>query len=316
MRELFERLREGGETAVQALHAERMEEDLYLDFKRKGTPAHGNFSGDDKRIFAKALSGFSNSDGGLLVFGVDCRTGADGVDCVQGLEPVAEIERFASEARNMVASLLSPRNNAIEIHPVTSDVDAGAGYLLVWVPRSEQRPHQSRAAGEFKYYKRNGRDFHAMEHYEVEDAFRTQSAPELCLEFNERGHTASGSRREQVVAVRLRNISRNIAKFPYLQIDCLRGLSFHFSHINPSNLLLESDRGLVKLFAGQDFVIHPGQSRIMAQVFCTVDRIDNIWLSNGHPLASAEISFGYTFGCEGAPARDGRCDVPMLAMLS
>ena len=69
---------------------ERQEENLHLDFKTLSGP--GLSASDDRHNFAKALSGFANSDGGIVVWGVDARKNADGIDCVTELKPVP---RFA-----------------------------------------------------------------------------------------------------------------------------------------------------------------------------------------------------------------------------
>ena len=232
MRDLFERLRDGGEKEIEALKEGRIEEGLHLDFKQKAAADRPGFNVDDKRIFAKALSGFSNSDGGLLVFGVDCREGEDGVDCVQDLIPIINIEKFASDAKNMVSSLINPANDGIEICSVKSVLRPGYGYLLVWVPRSERRPHQSRATGEFKYYRRSGRDFIAMEHYEVEDAMMRRSSPNVKIKFVVETGGLDEFRQPSVLLFKicLQNDGRVTAKAPYLQIGGIRGSEF--SHNN------------------------------------------------------------------------------------
>jgi predicted HTH transcriptional regulator len=55
------------------------EEHLQLEFK---TVANAELQGgNDKKNLAKCLSGFANSGGGIIVWGVDARKNAQGVDC-------------------------------------------------------------------------------------------------------------------------------------------------------------------------------------------------------------------------------------------
>ena len=69
MRDLFDRLRAGGEAAVEGLVDDGMHETVELEFKRKSDRSHGQYNDDDKKNLAKELSAFSNSMGGLLVWG-------------------------------------------------------------------------------------------------------------------------------------------------------------------------------------------------------------------------------------------------------
>jgi hypothetical protein len=50
----------------------KAEEGLYLDFKQK-SDRWGPALNDDKANLAKAISGFANTDGGLIVWGVKAR---------------------------------------------------------------------------------------------------------------------------------------------------------------------------------------------------------------------------------------------------
>ncbi len=55
--------------AINTFIQERQEENLYLDFKLVNRSDLSNR--DDRKNFAKTLSGFSNSSGGIIVWGVE-----------------------------------------------------------------------------------------------------------------------------------------------------------------------------------------------------------------------------------------------------
>ena len=62
-----------GEAAIEGLIAERQSEELFVDFKRSSDNGTGaRLSDADRGNFAKAISGFGNSEG-IVVWGVDCR---------------------------------------------------------------------------------------------------------------------------------------------------------------------------------------------------------------------------------------------------
>jgi len=77
--ELFLSKLESAETdafkLVEAFVAESKAEDLYLDFTRKSKPNVAVLNDDDKKNLSKAMSGFANSVGGVIVWGVIAERG-------------------------------------------------------------------------------------------------------------------------------------------------------------------------------------------------------------------------------------------------
>ena len=56
----------------------KQEEHLHLDFK---TLRNAELtSGDDRRNIARSISGFANSSGGIIIWGIDARKNSDGID--------------------------------------------------------------------------------------------------------------------------------------------------------------------------------------------------------------------------------------------
>ena len=72
-KELFDRLVSEGESAINEFIAEAASEELFLDFKRSANNGDGpRIHQDDRNNLAKAVSGFGNSEGGTIVWGVEC----------------------------------------------------------------------------------------------------------------------------------------------------------------------------------------------------------------------------------------------------
>src|SRR5215469_7521481 len=77
--DLFDRLKERGEAEIDQLIQDRHSEELFLDFKRSADGGSGRrFHDDDRRNLARAISGFANSEGGIIIWGVDCRDQGSG----------------------------------------------------------------------------------------------------------------------------------------------------------------------------------------------------------------------------------------------
>src|SRR5262245_42997747 len=103
MRQLFDELVANGEDAIDALIGRQ--EAVDLEFKVKENPSIGDASPGDRRRFGKALSAFSNSMGGLLVWGVVAKPN-DGIDQASALQPIADIARFKSWAVGACSEVL------------------------------------------------------------------------------------------------------------------------------------------------------------------------------------------------------------------
>lgn len=114
------------------------------------------------------------------MFGIDCRRDADGVDCAEALAPVFKLGLATTSLNRHLPDLLSPHHDGIRISPIPTN--SGEGFLVIEVPRSPRRPHM--AAIEKSYYRRISTSTMAMDHYDVEDAFRWQTAPELDLHWD------------------------------------------------------------------------------------------------------------------------------------
>ena len=62
------------------------QEDIFLDFKESRTSS-GALLDDDQAHFSKAASGFAHQQGGMLVWGIEARKDADGIDEATALKP-------------------------------------------------------------------------------------------------------------------------------------------------------------------------------------------------------------------------------------
>jgi hypothetical protein len=224
MRKLFDELVAQGEGAIDAIVAEGRQESVDLEFKTKEDPNRGEPSKDDVRQLGRTLSAFGNSIGGLIVWGVEARKDqTTGIDGATGTIPIASIERFKSDFVRACSQVIMPRHEGIRIEHIPSDRQPGAGYLAIYVERSERRPHRSEVSGDKQYYKRSGDSTIAMEHYDIEDSFKRLAVPTLELQWKllSAGIVGGPDGKTYNVSVELRlfNSSSISARFPYVLID-------------------------------------------------------------------------------------------------
>lgn len=164
------------EADLDALCQSGLEEDLYIEFKQKQDRRHGSLDDSDRRNFSKAVAGFSNADGGVLVFGIETTKTKDGVDRATQLKPISDHAQFRSRLLDSIFSTTQPVVDAVEIHTIESA--AGGGYVKCLVPQSVRAPHRAVLAGH-QYWRRTVTGHRRMDHYELEDLFGRRLRPSL-----------------------------------------------------------------------------------------------------------------------------------------
>src|SRR5258708_2946755 len=179
MRDIFQEVVEDQEAAIDRFKSERVQENVELDFKTKTHPEKPGLTKEDRANLGEVLSAFSNSMGGVVIWGVVAKKNEDGIACASDVQPIAHIERFKSEVERAVSQVLMPRHDGIQIEMIRRSGAPRSGYLAIKVERSERRPHRSEAAGAKHYFKRVGHSNIAMDHYDIEDAFKRFVVPSL-----------------------------------------------------------------------------------------------------------------------------------------
>jgi len=82
------------EGALQKLIDDKMKESLYVGvFKGKKDPRDGVLAESDSWQFSRALSGFANSDGGVLLWGVKTNRHEE----ASSLKPISQVQEVAVE---------------------------------------------------------------------------------------------------------------------------------------------------------------------------------------------------------------------------
>lgn len=144
------------------------EESVHLDFK-----AAGSLSKDDKKKaeIAKDVSAFANSDGGIIVYGIEEQEHkAHALSYIDG-------NTYTKEwLEQVIQDNIQRRIEGLEIFPIRDNGDITKSIYIVKIPRSSNTPHMS---ADKCYYKRNNFRSVKMEEYEVRDLFYRESTPNL-----------------------------------------------------------------------------------------------------------------------------------------
>ena len=179
--ELFERILDQGEATIDEFIRMREYENLFIDFKRSSDNGAGNnLHQNDRKNFSKAISGFGNSEGGILIWGIDCRSGQDNADVAQFKVPINDPIRFCSWLENAVSGLTMPPHLEVENKPILSN-DPTKGFVVTYVPKSNYAPHQVifPGKGQYHYFIRAGSNFSPTPHSVLAGMFGRRPQPSV-----------------------------------------------------------------------------------------------------------------------------------------
>jgi len=165
---------------IEALVNNRVQESLHLDYKASEAAAPGK-----KDDIAKDVSAFANSDGGMIIYGVE-----EGKDHFPTrIDGGVDHSTFSHERlEQTIHGNITPRIDGLRIYPIP--VSASRSIYVVQVPPSYRGPHQ---ASDKKYYKRFNFLSTPMEDYEIGDVRnrRTTAPPPLVtVDIRTKGRTA------------------------------------------------------------------------------------------------------------------------------
>jgi len=235
----------------------QQEENLYLEFKEISNAELSHK--DDRRNFSKALSGFSNSDGGIIIWGVNARKNASGTDCACELKPINNLSLFISKLNGFTGQFITPIIEGVRHEKI--EINTNNGFIKTFIPQSNSGPHMAKVADN-KYYKRSGDSFYPMEHFDIEDMFGRRKKPKLEIFTKIKQGVSIGNNPECKVIICIRNTGKGLAKFPYLSLKIKYpyaisdyGLTGNYGHGLPR--LPHSDQREKVIFGGDsNSVVH------------------------------------------------------------
>lgn len=286
---------------VEAFVTRRQEENLHLDFK---LVKDANLSSsDDKKNLACALSGFANSSGGLIVWGVDARKNADGIDCAIALKPIEQVALLVGRLNSLTGEGVDPTVNEVRHRAI--ETENGRGFALTIVPESEIGPHMAKL-GENRYYKRIGDGFYKMEHYDIADMFGRRRTPKLVIFYR-----VVGFGQQAEVRLGLRNEGRATARAPFFAFETegslLRsryGLDGNGTEGLPC--LKAANSGLQWTYGGgMDFALHPAMEHEVACLSLGIP---------ARPTPTEDVVVRYAVACEDQPLARSAVVIPISAL--
>ncbi len=205
--------------------SEGQEENLNIEFK---TVIHPNFNQNnkeyDKKNISKTFSGFANSNGGIIIWGIKAKENTDKQDVATDKKPIEELTKFLNTLNRLEGQAVTPVITGIEHRKV--EISDDCGFIVTYVPESEFAPHMANYAGKH-YYKRSGDSFYICEHYDIKDMFQRKHSANLDLNIKNKEIKQIHSDNVRVdLTIALSNTGRNYAKAPLIKVEINKPYQF------------------------------------------------------------------------------------------
>lgn len=246
---------------IERFICEKQEENLSLEFK---TVVHPNFNDknkdDDKKNISKTLSGFANSNGGIIVWGIKAKENDKKQDVAFEKKPITELTKFLNTLNRLEGIAVTPTITGIKHKKI--EISEDIGFIISYIPESNSAPHMANFAGKH-YYKRSGDSFYQCEHFDIRDMFQRKKL--ALLDISLLGIVRKPTIdivTEYETTLCIRNDGSSFARAAVMKIEINYPYRFSTHGINGNGGVFDRSRTLESnqictYLGGMDSIIHP-----------------------------------------------------------
>ena len=151
------------EEYIVTLIKNKIQENLYLDYKRE-LKLEGS---EERKEFLYDISSFANSEGGIIIFGIDEDRNTGLPSEIIGI-PAPNVDSLIQKIESIIESSIKPRitNIAIKIIEISGKI-----ILTIIIPKSLGMPHMVTFRSTNKFYKRRNSGKYLVDIYELNRMF-------------------------------------------------------------------------------------------------------------------------------------------------
>lgn len=299
--ELFHRIETQGAAYVATLVDAQKSEELFLDYKKISTKVSDRaLSNHDRDNFKKALSGFANSEGGVILWGLDTEK-VDGVESLKSPEGYPDVTRFVSLLEDAVSGCTVPPVPGVRSIAVPLGEGSTKGFVATLIPVSLIAPHQT-SDDSRAYYMRAGSSFKHVPHGVLAGMFGRRPSPEVSIHqlVTEAYSAFVHGHRKILIALRLElsNASSVVARNAYVSWQA-RELGSRKSELIAQFVTVGSKWDFTKADARTGSVLAEEGNRLAPYSRTPVVNLRFVIMGEIEEGLDVDIYFG----CESAPPR-------------
>ena len=322
--DIFQKLVYFGEDAIDEFIINMQTEELFLDFKqaisigKNGATLHK----DDRKNLAKCISGFGNSEGGVVVWGVECSRDIDIGDVAKAKVKVKNVYRFLSWLENAISGCTIPSHNKVRNHIISVDKN-GDGFIATYIPKSELAPLMSTVGNNI--YIRSGSNNVPAPYSVIAGMFGRRPQPNVELQIQDKSLTVIDNSEEDILypqsidnppeksvkisfSIKGKNESNVIARELYLSCD----VSSTGSEYNKVRFLNYNQMDSIPNLEGNLNIITRPELRLPPLGSLKFTNVDVI-LS---PLVDEDFLVDGVIGADGASPKNFRIYIPKNKLRS
>jgi hypothetical protein len=268
-------------------------ENNWFECKQKADPNVWEVNDGDWLYFAKAQSGFANTSGGVLIWGLEA-VKKEEVDLVQSIKDIHQLQKFESRIRELETRGIERLVEGIEYKSIPTKGDSGV--LAVYIPQSKRPPHRS--LRDYKFYMRAGGVFTSIDLKVIEELFHRRLTPKLKFFVRQEN--------SQAIRLCLRNVGEATAKSPFVVFSMPNAIGPTGYEMDGNTRLvsciqMSNYRGSAGRFMqwqdGANRVVHPDQELQIIELRCR---------AGGNFPSGNRFQFEYYVYAEGMPPETGK----------
>jgi hypothetical protein len=180
---IVEQMKKEGFAYIEGMLADKHGENVLVDFKLTESADYTSKKSlmpSDWRNLARAISGFGNSEGGLIIWGVNSRKDMDGSnDYIKNIVPIKNPENLRSLIESSISLCTLPYHNLVESFVLKKKKTDVEGVVVTIIPKSNNRPIQNIFEKDNRYYLRVGDSFQSITDSFIRGLIGTNPQPEV-----------------------------------------------------------------------------------------------------------------------------------------
>lgn len=212
--DLFDHIEKLGLGYIDDAVRSKQVENYYLDFKiaeKDDYTGERKLFSSDKKNYAKCISAFGNSEGGVIIWGV--KTGVADADYATAKVPIKNVSNFLSLLEGFTSTLTTPPHPSVVNKLIFEDIANDTGYVVTHITKSNRRPFQVINDNDFRYYIRAGSNSQPAPDSYLRSLFGQEPQPDVFLTWGVSPVIIEASGNIKLkIGVILHNGGENIAK--------------------------------------------------------------------------------------------------------